>query len=165
MKATSKFHSYKLSFIFVGFLLVFVAILFSLAKWQFVDKDEFIALTNERYREIKIPAVRGSILAKDETTLTFSEPRFDFYVWKSELEDAENKGKQSREEFIRKVSEVLQLTEEELTEKLDSEQLWMKLGDRIIVDQRDQLLALKSDKSGKELEGLRFEYVNSRSYP
>jgi cell division protein FtsI/penicillin-binding protein 2 len=165
MKVTSKFHSYKLSFIFIGFLLVFVAILFSLAKWQFVDKDEFIALANERYREVKIPAVRGSILASDETTLTFSEPRFDFYVWKSELEDAENKNKQTREEFVRKVSEVLVVTEDEINEKLDSEQLWIKLGDRITVAQRDQLLALTSDKSNKELEGLRFEYVNSRNYP
>lgn len=165
MKATSKFHSYKLTLIFSGFVLVFVAILFSLAKWQFIDKDEFIALANERYREIKIPAVRGSILAHDETTLSFSEPRFHFYVWESELQDAEKSQKQTREEFIRKVSEVLEIEEDELIEKLDTEQLWIKLGDKISVKQRDELLALTSDKSGKELAGLRFEYVNSRSYP
>ena len=77
MNGTSRIHSFQLNLVFTFFLVIFLAILGALVKWQFLDKDEFIAIANERYREVKIPAVRGSILASDETTLSFSEPRFD----------------------------------------------------------------------------------------
>lgn len=165
MKGTSKIHDYKLQAVFTVFLIVFLAIIYALARWQFLDSDEFVAIANERYREIKIPAVRGSILASDETTLAFSEPRFDFYIWKSELIEAEEKERQTRKEFVEKVSSVLEIERDELEEKLDGEQLWIKLGDKISVEQRDKLLALVSDERDKPLQGLRFEYVNSRAYP
>ncbi len=165
MKGISKIHDFKLQIVFAFFLIVFVAIVYALARWQFFDSDEFVAIANERYRETKIPAVRGSILASDETTLAFSEPRFDFYVWKSELKEAEDKKRQTRDEFLEKVSAVLEIPEEELEEKLESDQLWVKLADKISVANRDKLLALVSDEHEKPLQGLRFEYVNSRTYP
>ena len=165
MKVTSKFHTYKLYLVFFAFVVFFSAIILALAKWQFIDKDEFVALANERYREVKIPAIRGSILAKDQTTLSFSEPRFDFYVWKSEIETAEGRGLQTRDEFIGKVAGTLGVENEEIKKQLDYEQLWIKLADNITVVQRDNLLSLNRDKDGKDLEGLRFEYVNSRSFP
>jgi len=165
MKGTSRIHDYKLRLVFSVFVVAFLAIIYALARWQFIESDEFMAIANERYREIKIPAVRGSILASDQTTLAFSEPRFDFYIWKSELIKAEEKQQQTRDEFIEKVAAVLEAEEEEVEEKLDGEQLWIKLGDKISVQQRDNLLELVNDKDGKPLQGLRFEYVNSRAYP
>lgn len=165
MKGTSRIHDSKLRFVFLIFVSAFIAIIYALAKWQFLESGEFVAMANERYREIKIPAVRGSILASDQTTLAFSEPRFDFYVWKSELTKSEEKGLQSRDEFVDKVANVLEIEGEEMENKLDSEQLWIKLGDKISVRKRDALLELVNDTNGKPLQGLRFEYVNSRAYP
>lgn len=165
MKATSRIHAYKLNFVFLAFIAGFLAIAYALARWQFLEKDEFIAIANERFREVKIPAIRGSILANDGTTLAFSEPRFDFYIWKTELNQAEDKETQTRDELVEKVSKVLEIEQNGVESKLESEQLWVKMADKITVEQRDKLLALKSDKNEKELKGLRFEYVNSRNYP
>jgi CRISPR-associated protein Csx14 len=46
-----------------------------------LDNERFLAIANERYKSEKIPSVRGSILASDESTLVYSEPRFDVFVW------------------------------------------------------------------------------------
>ena len=165
MSATSRIHNSKLNIVFLGFVLLYVGILGAMIKWQFIDNEEFLAIANERYREVKIPAVRGSILASDMTTLAFSEPRFDFYIWKTELVKAEDKEHQTRDEFVERVAKILEVEEVEIEDKLKDEKLWIKLGDKISVAKRDKLMELKSEKSGKVLQGLRFEYVNSRSYP
>lgn len=142
-----------------------MAISYALVRWQLLEKDEFIAIANERFREIKIPAIRGSILASDGTTLAFSEPRFDFYLWRKELEEAEEKGLQDRGSLVKGLSEILLLSEEDVLTQLNSDQLWIKVAGKITVEQRDKLLELKGSDGKRDMQGMRFEYVNARNYP
>lgn len=164
MNKITNLHSHKLKLIYIFFIIIFFLIALALFNWQFIDNDRFLALANERYKEVRIPAVRGSILANDLTTLAFSEPRFDFYIWKPELTKAEERGLQTRDEFIEKVSLVLDVEKDDLVSKMGDKQLWIKVEDKLTPEKMNKLLALKSRKE-KQLEGLRFEYVNSRAYP
>lgn len=164
MSDNKNFVNTKLNILLIGFILGFLAIIYALVRWQFIEHEQFIAIANERYREVKIPAVRGNILASDGTSLAFSEPRFDVYIWKKELEEAEEKNVQTRDEFVRKVSDVLAMKPKKLESILDDDQLWIRLKEKATINERDQLLELTNEE-GKELVGLRFEYVNSRNYP
>lgn len=164
MNENKSFVNIKLNLVLVAFIVGFIAIVYALLRWQFMQQDQFLAIANERYREVKIPAVRGNILASDGTSLAFSEPRFDVYIWKKEVEEAEQKGDQTREEFIEKVGDVINVKPKKLESILDEDNSWIKLKEKATKNERDQLLELESEK-GKELLGLRFEYVNSRTYP
>ncbi|MFQ5493214.1 MAG: peptidoglycan D,D-transpeptidase FtsI family protein [Candidatus Dojkabacteria bacterium] len=134
-------------------------------RWQIFESEEFIAIANERYRDTKIPSLRGSILAKDGSSLAFSEPRFDAYVWIPELELAERRGYQTQEEFVETISSVLGYKEEDLEKLLESGPLWIKIGDKINVNKRNKLIGTKLRDSERSLQGIQFEYVNRRIYP
>ena len=101
----------KIKVILAVFIVISLAIVVLLFKWQVFDSARFIAIADARYQDVKIPSVRGSILAADGSTLAYSEPRFDTFVWLPELESAEQRGDQTRQEFYTKVSNILGMTE------------------------------------------------------
>lgn len=165
MSDLKKIHESKLKIVTLAFIFVFLVSIGLLLKWQIFDNQQFIAIANERYKDVKIPSVRGSILARDGSTLAYSEPRFDAYVWLPELEIAEKSSQQTRQEFIVNVSSVLNVKPEELTATLASGPQWIKIADKITLDQRNQLLAIKSAETNNFLQGLQFQYQNKRIYP
>ncbi|MCA9383177.1 penicillin-binding protein 2, partial [Candidatus Dojkabacteria bacterium] len=166
MTSLDNFQDKKIRVLSYGLVIAFMAAILMLGKWQIVDSERFIAIANERYRTVKIPTVRGTILASDGSTLAYSEPRFDVYVWLPEIELAEKNDYQSREEFVTKVAQAVGATNEEIEERLDSGPLWIRIADKISVDQREELLALRQDNDpDRYLQGLQIEYVNKRIYP
>lgn len=133
-------------------------------RWQVFDSERFVAIANSRYQDITIPSVRGSILAADGSTLAYSEPRYDVFVWIPELDSFEKKGLQTREEFISKVSEILGISVVDLGQKFNSEVLWLKIASRITNEQKSALEDIKTDKAAA-LKGMQFQYLNKRTYP
>jgi len=166
MNSLNKIQTKKLRVVIIIFSLLFFATAILLFYWQIVDNERFQAIANARYIDTKIPATRGSILASDGSTLAYSEPRYDVFVWLPDVKEAEKRNYQTREEFIKKISQVLEITEAELIKKLDSGPLWIKIAPRITVDQKDKLKALKSDIGDKRnILGMQYEYANRRVYP
>jgi len=153
---------------FVQLLLVglFLLVFLFLFRWQIIDSKKFDEMAAERIRNVEIPALRGSIYSSDGTTLAFSERRFDIYVYIPELERAENYGKQSRSEYIKKVSEVLKMEESELRELLDSGPDWIKIASKLPYGRKEALVHLKRDDVEEfPLEGNFVEYTAERIYP
>ena len=75
-------------------------------RWQIVDAARLTEEIAQRKREYLIPSIRGPILAQDGTTLAYSEPRFDMYLYLPELQYAEVNKLQTREETVRKHSQI-----------------------------------------------------------
>jgi cell division protein FtsI/penicillin-binding protein 2 len=148
--------------IFIVLSLLVVVLLF---KWQVFDNERFVAIANERFKDIKLPSIRGSILASDGSTLAYSEPRFDIYIWLPEIESAEDRGDQSRREFYDSVSNILGIAPSELEAKFQTSALWIKIATKIPLESKDALMELKSQTSGKYFRGIQYEYVNRRVYP
>ncbi|KXK27411.1 MAG: Penicillin-binding protein 2B [candidate division WS6 bacterium OLB20] len=163
--SVAKIHTAKLRLIATLLLLLAFGAIVLAFRWQLIDNEQFIAIANERYRDIRIPSLRGTVLAADGSTLAFSEPRFDVYIWLPELERAESRGYQSREEFTENVAEILATDEESIESILDSGPWWLKIADRIDVDTKNKLEEVTLGDSDRHLQGLQFEYVSQRVYP
>lgn len=158
-------HRFKIRVITFLMLLFVAGIILMLGRWQLVDSERFIAIANERYRDVKIPALRGNILARDGTSLAYSEPRFDVYVWVPELQAAEKRGYQSEDEFIAIVSDILGADNMDIRRRLEDGRLWVKIADKITLEVRDKLINTQIPGTSRHLQGLQVEYVNKRVYP
>ena len=163
--AINEIQKKKVKIVRILFIVLALAIVALSANWQIFDSEKYIAIANERYKDIKLPSIRGSILAKDGSTLAFSEPRYNVFIWLPEIQSAESRGDQTRNEFYSKVSTILEIPEEELKAKFETKALWIKIGTKISLEAKNALLDLKSDISGKYISGIQFEYVNRRVYP
>lgn len=162
----SPIQSKNIKFVIITFFVVAIAIIALMARWQVYDSERFVAIANSRYQDIKIPSVRGSILASDGSTLAYSEPCYDAYVWTPDLDAAEKLGTQTRKELIDKVAGVLGVDSATILEKLSGTSQWIKIATRISYDQKTAILALKTDKDvNKAIQGIQFEYMNKRTYP
>ena len=146
--AINEIQKKKVKIVRILFIVLALAIVALSANWQIFDSEKYIAIANERYKDIKLPSIRGSILAKDGSTLAFSEPRYNVFIWLPEIQSAESRGDQTRNEFYSKVSTILEIPEEELKAKFETKALWIKIGTKISLEAKNALLDLKSDISG-----------------
>ncbi len=158
--------SSKIRVIVLFFIGIFISCILLLVRWQVIERDKFLAIAKERVVNREVPAIRGDILASDGTALAYSEPRFNIIVYKTELEFAEKYHKQTRDEFVNKVSNALGIKKSELINLLDSDGVWIKIKDKVTFDEKEKVLNLKRDNNlSKNLEGLRVEYAFKRIYP
>lgn len=157
---SERFNQLKIKLIGFSLFIFFLLIIFFLIRWQVIESEKYQVLASQRTQEIKIPSIRGGILMRDGSTLAYSEPRFDIYTYIPELEFAEEKEKQTKEEFIEKVALVLG-DEEKVRDVLSSGPLWVKLADKVSFDIKDQLFPDDEDF----IHGLYFELATERIYP
>lgn len=156
----------KIRLISIVFLLFFLLNLIFLIRWQVFNHEKFVALARERIVDNKIPSIRGEILAADGSSLAYSEPRYNIVVYKTELEYAEEHNKQTREEFVRKVSGVLGIEEKDLEEKINTDGNWIVVERKVPYEIKEQLLDLQRDNAvDMPLDGIRVEYTSERVYP
>ncbi len=150
-------------------LISFLAVAIFLFRWQVVDNERYQALASTRFNTRRLTALRGDILASDGSVLSFSEPRFDMYVYMSPQQGllaAENTGRQTREEFLAKVSSLLGQTKDELEKNLNSDSQWIRIATDVTQETKDLLLAIPSDRdSNVTLAGLDYEETAVRVYP
>lgn len=156
----------KIRFITVGILILFSMVVIFLIRWQIVEASRFEDMATERIRNITIPALRGSIYSSDEAALAYQERRFDVFVYIPELQRSENAGRQTRQEFINKVSDHLEVEEEDFRKKINSGSWWIKIADKLTQEEKDALLGIPQDSlDERSLEGMFVEYTSDRVYP
>lgn len=160
----SKFRAFA-----IAITLTFFVIAAFLGRWQIIDHQKFVIQAGARQLRTFQAAQRGDILAQDGSVLSYSEPRFDIYVFKDEKQGliaAENSGRQTRREFVDKVSEKLNISPEDLEKKLNVDSKWIKIAEAAHKDVRDQLLTIPTDKNTKVyLDGINYEETSVRVYP
>ncbi len=160
-----KFHQIKIKLLGTLLVAVFLLIIAFLIRWQVLETEKYKAFANQRITETKIPSIRGAILASDNSPLAYSEPRFDIFIFKKDIEEAEEKEKQTRKEFIDKVSSVLG-DEEKIKDALNQEGNWIKVADKVSFDTKETLFSLHPDCcSDKRLNGIFYELATERIYP
>lgn len=147
-----------------GFLLVFATF-----RWQAVEASRMTKLARQRSTTSEINSVRGTIFSNDGTTLAYSEPRFDMYIWVKDLEYYENLKLQTREEFLRKVAPIIDSTAENLESTIEEYSnkgiLWVPVAKSLSDKQWNQLNDLKADEFDTQLKGFQFENKSKRIYP
>jgi cell division protein FtsI/penicillin-binding protein 2 len=149
--------------VFIGFVILVTVFLF---RWQILEYDRYRELANQRVRDSQLASLRGSILDSEGSPLAFSVPVYDVYAYLPEIEYAEDLSRQSRDEFISKVSKVLEIDEDELRSKLSTDILYTVVARDISVEQKEALEILTSEKyENRNLEGLHFEPSETRIYP
>ncbi|GIW58759.1 MAG: stage V sporulation protein D [Candidatus Dojkabacteria bacterium] len=155
---------------FVSFIFSLILLLASF-KWQVLDASKFKEIQESRIYVSEIESLRGTIYARDGSTLAFSEPRFDVYIWMEDLLFFEDKGLQTRDDFVNQVAPIIDLTPENLKKIIkenyeENNILWFKIADGIPAEKWEKLNNLRSN-SNKEyiLNGLRFDYTSTRNYP
>jgi cell division protein FtsI/penicillin-binding protein 2 len=159
----------KLRLLSVGIAVFFIAVVVFIYRWQIKDHAYFMALASSRMVQKEIPSIRGSIEASDGSVLAYSEPRFNIYVYMDEKQGllaAENAGRQSRSEFLEKVSGVLDIEEEDLKENLEKDSKWIKIAEKVTKETRDDLITIPSNVDAEVfLDGINYEDTSIRVYP
>jgi len=148
---------------FVAFLILIVVFLF---RWQILEYDRYRVLANQRVKDSQLASLRGYVLASDGSPLAYSVPVYDVYAYLPEVEYAEDLLRQTRSEFVEKVSEVLKLDKDELENKLSTDILYTVVERGISVEKKEELESLVTDKNAdRRVEGLHFEPSEKRIYP
>lgn len=160
-----KISSWRIKIVYFGFIIFLVLIVVFLFRWQILEYDRFRVLANQRVRDSQLASLRGSILASDGSPLVYSVPVYDVYAYLPEIEYAEELFRQTRSEFITKVSKVLNLDEDELRDKLSTDIVYTVVAREVSVEEKEELEALMTDKDPeRKLEGLHFEPSEKRIY-
>ncbi len=156
----------------INYLFIVFAILILLIalRWQIVDGEKFSNLVKQRSFVSELDSQRGAIYFAEGATMAYSEPRFNMYIWLGDLEFFESRGIQTREEFIKKVSGVIGMSEEEIKLKFlnaESKNIkWFLLAKDLTKETYDALVNLKTDKYPSQfLSGYILDIIPKRIYP
>ncbi len=158
----------KKYYILVFFIALFLLI--SCIRWQLIRASEFKLIANSRLYSSDLKSLRGTVYSSDGSTLAYSEPRFDMYVWLDDLTFFEKQGIQTREEFLAKVAPIIDMTPEAMGKKIDEFAKqgvkWMPMAKSLTEEQWRKLIDLRTDLSDSlEIRGFSFEFTSERVYP
>ncbi|MBN1916110.1 penicillin-binding protein 2 [Candidatus Dojkabacteria bacterium] len=160
-----KYHQRKIKLLGSFLVLFFLLIAFFLIRWQVVESEKYKAYANQRITETMIPSIRGAILAADGSTLAYSEPRFDIYIFKKDIEEAEKKKFQTRGEFIEKVSSILE-NKEKVEQAFLEKETWIRIADKVSYETKEELFNLQPECCNtRKLQGIFYELSTQRIYP
>lgn len=153
------------------FVLCLVLVGFSF-RWQIVNADKFTKIAESRIFTSELTSLRGSIYSRDGTTLAYSEPRFHAYLWMQDVMFFEKIGNQTREELVRKVAPLVDMTSEQLNETIDKYQNsnpridWFRIASSVTSETWEALNDLRTESnSERKLGGLSFQTTSKRIYP
>ncbi|MCA9385282.1 penicillin-binding protein 2 [Candidatus Dojkabacteria bacterium] len=170
-RQNSKFKSLQ-RIVFLCFFIIFGSIVWFLTRWQILSNDSFVGYAAERYSQESLTSNRGEILSRHGETLAYSDPAWDVYVYIPDLENVERATEsrppiQTRNEFEQKVSTILGISEQELSDNLNLGPQWVKIADKVPYDTYLNLQTIETDRYGDEhyLSGLNFEFTSKRVYP
>jgi len=161
---------YTIGFIFAGLLFL------SALRWQVIEADKFAKDADARAQIEKIPSLRGTIYAADGSTLAYSEPRYNLFMYKTDLDTAEKSKLQTTQEFAEKIAPIIGMTSDEMQLKLRlgfaGRIKWFKLADGITREQGDKIKTLTIDKDKalkpelrRKLQGYALPFTARRVYP
>jgi len=166
MYKPQKTSNWRIKIIHYIFYLLLILIIIFLARWQIFESERYSTLAKQRVKDTQLSSLRGSILATDGSTLAYSVPVYDVYVYTKDLEDAEEYERQTRDEFLDKVVEILLVDREELENKINSRVVYNIVKRNVSVEDKQKLENLKTGKNENiRLSGLHFEASEKRVYP
>lgn len=159
---------YTIGFVFAGLLFVFAL------RWQVIQADKFGKDAAARLKDEKIPSLRGTIYSSDGSTLAYSEPRYNLFVYKPALDEAKKLNFHDEVEFANKIGPIIGMTSEELQLKMrlsfQNGYLWFKIAEGITQEQGEQIKNLTIDKdaaasSKRKIRGYSLPFTARRVYP
>jgi cell division protein FtsI/penicillin-binding protein 2 len=163
---------YTIVFVFAGLLALFAL------RWQVIEAEKFGKYANARLQVQKIPALRGTIYAADGSTLAYSEPLFNLFVYRPWLAEAQNLKLHDQAEFVRKLAPMIDTTPEELNRLLnnsfnaDPPVWWIKVAEGLPLETGEKIKALTIDKdvalkepNRRKLRGYDLLLTTRRVYP
>jgi cell division protein FtsI/penicillin-binding protein 2 len=156
-------------FQFITFFFVILLIGFCV-RWQIVEASKFKEYSKSRSVTSALKSYRGSIYAADGSTLAYSEPRFDIFIWMDDLVLAETNNTQTRDEFYTKLAPAVNLTTAELRERVDNyyqqKIRWIPVAKGLTDTEFEKVKNLKRDSDpAKILTGWDYEVTSKRIYP
>lgn len=142
----------RASVLFAFFSVAFAILIIRLFYWQVISSDRLSeAAASQHFVELKVPAVRGSILDRELYPVVINQPAFLVYAQTRDIENIHT--------FASIVSEVLSLDTDKLEQELsDKKRVWIPLAHKVELDTVESLKALG-------LAGLGFEKEPKRFYP
>lgn len=161
-----KVSALRIKIVYFSFIVIVFIVIVFLFRWQILEYDRYRVLANQRVKDSQLASLRGSVLASDGSPLAYSVPVYDVYAYLPEIEYAEELLRQNRSELVEKVSEILELDEDELRDSLAIDIMYTIVKKRISVEEKKELEVIMTDKNpDRKLEGLHFEPSEQRIYP
>lgn len=140
--------------------MIFITIIIFLVRWQLLDRNKFTSQASQRILDQELRSLRGEIFAADGTSLAYSDVRYNVYAYLPDIEIAETptdtrSALQSRQEFITKVSNILNISESEITSILYSGPNWVKLAEKIDVNTKEKLEKIYTNKTKERVNEIK----------
>lgn len=135
-----------------GICLIFLTIIARLFYWQIINGGKLATVAaNQYYFTLNLPAQRGTIKSTDLSPLVTNKLAYLVYSEPPKITD--------KTEFAQKISEILDIDEYELRERISAEKIQWAVLARKVNDQTYQKL------KALNLNGLGFEKESTRYYP
>ncbi len=152
------FKDWRLKLVFSSvFISLFVILIARLFQWQILNHDKYQVLAEQqRTIDVEVSSPRGSIFSSDGATLAYNQPAWGVYMNVKDLRDG--KDTRSKYEIIRLISPLLEMTDDELDQRIDMELNYVPLKHKV---PEETIAALEE----LEIESLRFEEEEKRVYP
>jgi len=160
----------KVKTLHVIILFCAIILLTFVVRWDVVEGSKFTQIAKSRTTSSEIDSVRGSIYSKDGSTLAYSEPRVNLFIWLPDLQFFEQQKLQTRDEFISKIAPLINLTPDALKSTIDkysaSGTQQIPIAEDITIDQWQKIQDLTSNQYPDfHLKGVNAEYTSKRIYP
>ncbi len=147
-------------------IIILVQLVF-LFRWQIVKYRYFAEMISNRVYANKEYGIRGKITSSDGTILAYTDIAYDVYIFLPKLIEIENRNPktQSRDEFITKVSAILNVSDISIKDLLDNKSSNNILLAKQISTQTKENLTNSITTQGYKLTGFDFIRNDKRVYP
>lgn len=160
-----KKNDYSFSFhIFIAVaILIQLVVLF---RWQIIEKNKWTTRAKSYHYQPHIEeATRGIIKTEDGTILAIDEPAWIVYAALSSNERERETFNNNKELYLEEVSKALELSKEDLRNKIPEGFRYVKLADGVSNEKKKVLEKIKISEAYREGFGLSFELKEKRVYP
>ncbi len=160
----------KIKFIHTILVILFiVSIVFSL-RWQVAEASKFVEYAKGRAATFELKSYRGTIYSSDGSTMAYSEPSFDIYIYMDDLVIAETRGNQTRAELLEKFSIALNIPQNEISGKIDTyvqnKIRWIPIAKNVTFETYQKIKDLrKTADENQKLSGWDYILTSKRYYP
>lgn len=149
---------YRLAVVTV-FSLIFIGMSSQMYRWQVAGHEKYTELAySQQINDERLSSSRGTIYASDGSVLAVDEPVWDVYASLSSDEVERERFELQRSSFITEVCSILDLEEDEISDKLVSDFRHVLLKKSATTDEKNAL-----DEAN--LFGLYYEEKERRIYP
>jgi cell division protein FtsI/penicillin-binding protein 2 len=143
-----------------------VLMLVQIVRWQLIETDKFKTLATQQYiGKQRSASGRGIIYGANGAVLAIDEPSWGIYATLSMEETERRLFFQHKEKFVFEVSNILEIEEDEIAEKITDNFVYFRIMDGVSNDKKRALEEINIFGRGLEGFGLHFEKQERRLYP